>query len=204
MEVYIYVTIHRWIDATMSFFFFCCSTSGCPIRQLHFPWIWLFVFIGLYIINIWKIESSLTKIETQVCSTTRFLIGYRYYYYWRSSEVKCFHTIRNPIHEFLSNFYWHPLYLSRTVSDLFDFKLFRVWPWHLTFKNHLRSHFIIPFERLYETSFLTSIDTLSLFCTGFKMFDFKLFRVWPWPMTFKGHHDVISFHSSEIPATTVG
>ena len=77
--------------------------------------------------------------------------------------------------------------LSRTVFEILDFKHFRVWPWHLTFKGHLRSNFFSPFESPYVTSYLTSIDTFFLSRTVFEIFDFKHFRVWPWPLTPKGH-----------------
>ena len=74
--------------------------------------------------------------------------------------------------------------LSRTVFEIFDFKIFRVWPWPLTFRGHLRSNIFSPFESPYMTSYLTSIDTFSLSRTVFEIFDFKVFRVWPWPLTF--------------------
>ena len=45
----------------------------------------------------------------------------------------------------------------------------------------------IPFERPYMTSYLTSMDTISLSRTVFEIFDFEVFRVWPWPLTPKGH-----------------
>ena len=77
--------------------------------------------------------------------------------------------------------------LSRTVFEIFDFKVFRVWPWPLTPKGHLGSKFFIPFERPYMTSYLTSMDTISLSHTVLEIFDFKVFRVWPWPLTPKGH-----------------
>ena len=73
--------------------------------------------------------------------------------------------------------------LSRTVFEIFDFKIFRVWPWPLTPKGHLRSKNFIPFESPYMTSYLTSMDTISLSLTVFEIFDFKIFRVWPWPLT---------------------
>ena len=38
----------------------------------------------------------------------------------------------------------------------------------------------------YMTSYLNSIDTSSLSLV-FEIFDFKLFRVWPWPRTFRDH-----------------
>ena len=77
--------------------------------------------------------------------------------------------------------------LSCTVFEIFDFKVFRVWPWPLTFRSHLGSKIFSPFESPYMTSYLTSIDTLSLYRTVFEIFDFKVFRVWPWPLTFRGH-----------------
>ena len=77
--------------------------------------------------------------------------------------------------------------LSRTVFEIFDFKVFRVWPWPLNFRGHLGSNIFPPFESPYMTSYLTSIDTFSLYRTFFEIFDFKVFRVWPWPLTFRGH-----------------
>ena len=75
--------------------------------------------------------------------------------------------------------------LSRTVFEIFDFKVFRVWPWLSTPKGHLGSKKFIPFESPYKTSYLTSMDTISLSRTVFEIFDFKVFRVWPWPLTLK-------------------
>ena len=77
--------------------------------------------------------------------------------------------------------------LSRTVFEIFDFKVFRVWPWPLTSKGHLGSKNCILFESSYMTSYLTSIDTISLSHTVFEIFDFKVFRGWPWFLTSKGH-----------------
>ena len=74
--------------------------------------------------------------------------------------------------------------LSRTVFDIFDFKVFRVWP--LTFRGHQRSKIFSPFESPYMTSYLTSIDTCSLYRTVFEILDFKVLSVWPWPLTFEG------------------
>ena len=83
--------------------------------------------------------------------------------------------------------YMDSISLSRTVFEIFDFKVFRVWPWPLTLKGHLGSEKFIPFERSYMTSYLTSMDTISLSHTDLEIFDFKVFRVWPWPLTPKGH-----------------
>ena len=66
------------------------------------------------------------------------------------------------------------------------------------------------------TSYLTSMDTISLSLTGFEIFDFKVFRVWPWPSSavkkfytirkfiydllfdFHGQHLSISYRSRDI------
>ena len=77
--------------------------------------------------------------------------------------------------------------LSRTVFEIFDVKVFRVWPWPLTPKSHLGSKNFIPFESPYMTCYLTPMDKISLSRTVFEIFDFKVFRVWPWPLTPKGH-----------------
>ena len=83
--------------------------------------------------------------------------------------------------------YMDTIALSRTVFEIFDFKVFRVWPWPLTPKSHLGSKSFIPFERPYMTSYLTSMDTISLSQTLLEIFDFEVFRVWPWPLTLKGN-----------------
>ena len=92
--------------------------------------------------------------------------------------------------------------LFPTVVEIFDIKHFRVWPWSLTSKGHPRSKFCIPFESPYMTSYITLIDTFSLSCTVFEIFDFKLFRVWPWPLTSKGHPRSKCFIPSESPYMT--
>ena len=92
--------------------------------------------------------------------------------------------------------------LSRTVFEIFDFKVFRVWPWPLTFRGHLGSKIFSPFESSCMTSYLTSIDTFSLSRTVFEIFDFKVFRVWPWPLTFWGHLGSKIFSSLESPCLT--
>jgi hypothetical protein len=77
--------------------------------------------------------------------------------------------------------------LSRTVFEIFDFEVFRVWPWPLTPEGHLGSKNFVLFESPYMTSYLTPMDNISLSRTVFEIFDFKVFRVWPWPLTPKGH-----------------
>ena len=92
--------------------------------------------------------------------------------------------------------------LSRTVYEIFDFKVFRVWLWPLIFRGHLRSNIFSPFESPYITSYLTPIDTFSLSRTVFEIFDFKVFRVWPWPLTFRGHLRSNIFSPFESPYMT--
>ena len=76
---------------------------------------------------------------------------------------------------------------SRTVFEIFDFKVFWVWPWPSTPKGHLGSKNFKSFESSYLSSYLTSMDTISLSCTVLEIFDFEIFRVWPWPLTLKSH-----------------
>ena len=92
--------------------------------------------------------------------------------------------------------------LSRTVFEIFDFKVFRVWPWPLTPRRHLGSKQFIPFESPYMTSYLTSMDNISLSRTVFEIFDVKVFRVWPWPLTPKGHLGSKQFIPFESPYMT--
>ena len=92
--------------------------------------------------------------------------------------------------------------LSRTVFEIFDFKVFRVWPWPLTPRGHLGSKQFIPFESPYMTSYLTSMDNISLSRTVFEIFDFKVFRVWPWPLTPRGYLGSKQFIPFESPYMT--
>ena len=92
--------------------------------------------------------------------------------------------------------------LSRTVFEIFNIKVFRVWPWPLTFRGHLGSKIFPLFESPYMTSYLTSIDIFSLSRTVFEIFDFEVFRVWPWPLTFRGHLGSKIFPLFESPYMT--
>ena len=92
--------------------------------------------------------------------------------------------------------------LSRTVLEIFDFEVFRVWPWPLTPEGHLGSKKCILFESPYMTSYLTSMNTISPSRTVFEIFDFKVFGVWPWPLTPKGHLGSKKFISFESPYMT--
>ena len=83
--------------------------------------------------------------------------------------------------------------LSLTVSEIFNFKNVRVWPWPLTPEGHLRSRIVIPLERPYMTSYLTFMDTISLSLNGvhrsqigIHIWASKRYKIF-WPqMTFRG------------------
>ena len=119
----------------------------------------------------------------------------------RVTEVEHIFTIWKPIYDFLFNSHWHFLSISYRF-EIFDFKVFRVWPWPLTFRGHLRSKIFSPFESPYMPSYLTSICTFSLSRTVFEIFDFKVFRVWPWPLSFRGHLRSNIFSPFESPYMT--
>ena len=89
--------------------------------------------------------------------------------------------------------------LSRTVLEIFDFEISRVWPWPSNPWGHLGSKNIMPFGSPYMTSYLTSMDTISLSRTVLEIFDFKVFRVWPWPLTPWGHLESNFFILFESP-----
>ena len=75
-----------------------------------------------------------------------------------------------PIHDFLSNFYWHFLSSSNRFWDIW---LQSFQGLTLTCRGHLRSKIFSPFESPYMTSCLTSIDTFSLSRIVFEIFDFN-------------------------------
>ena len=89
--------------------------------------------------------------------------------------------------------------LSRNVFEIFDFKVFRVWPWPLTFGVTLGQKYFHHSKAHIWLSYPTSIDTFSLSRTVFEIFDFKVFRVWPWPLTFRGHLRSKIFSPFESP-----
>ena len=92
--------------------------------------------------------------------------------------------------------------LSRNVFEIFDFEIFRVWPWPLTPRGHLGSKNLIHFESPYMASYSTSMDTISLSRTVLEIFDFKVFRVWLWPLTPKNHLGSKIFIPFESPYMT--
>ena len=138
--------------------------------------------------------SYLTSIGTISLSRTVFeIFDFKVFRVWPwplnfggHLRSKIFSLFESPIYDFLFNSHWHFLSISYRF-EIFDFKVFRVWPWPLTFRGHLRSNIFSPFESPYMTSYLTPIDTFSLYRTVLEIFDIKVFRVWSWPLTFRGH-----------------
>ena len=76
---------------------------------------------------------------------------------------------------------------SRTIFEIFEFKISSNWPWPLTARKKLWSEMCSRIESLYTTFHLISVVTFSPSRTVFEIFDFKISRVWPWPSTFRGH-----------------
>ena len=97
---------------------------------------------------------------------------------WMYTGIKVFlNLFWKPIHDSISNFYWHFLSIS---NRFWDIRLQSFQGLTLTFRGHLRSKIFPPFESPYMNSYLTSIDTFSLSCPVFEIFDFK---VWYWMYT---------------------
>ena len=92
--------------------------------------------------------------------------------------------------------------LSRTVFEIFHYKIFGVWPWPLNFRGHLRSKIFPPFESTHTTFYSTSIDNLSSSRAVFEFFEFKILGVRPWPLTIKDHLGWNEFSSFESPYLT--
>ena len=90
-------------------------------------------------------------------------------------------TIRKAIYDFLFDFYGHQLSISY-LFEIFNFKVFWVWPWPLTPKGHLGSKKFLLFERPCMTSYLTSMDTISLSRTVSEIFEFQGFDLDLWPL----------------------
>ena len=153
--------------------------------------------------------SHLTPIDTFSLSHTIFeIFDFKVFRFWpwpltlrghRRSEI--FSSFESPYTtSYLTSI--DTLSLSRIVFVIFDFKVFRVWLRPLIFRVHQRSKIFSPFESPYMISYLTSIDTFPLSCTVFEIFDFKVFRVWPSPLTFRGHQRSEIFSTFESPYMT--
>ena len=175
-------------------------------------WPWPLTFRGHLVSKIFPLFESpymtsyLTSMDTFSLSRTVFeIFDFKVFRVWPWPLTFGSHP-RSKIFSLIESPYMIPYLtsidtfsLSRTVFEIFDFKVFRVWPWPLTFRSHLVSKIFPLFESPYMTSCLTSIDTLSLSRTVFEIFDFKVLRVWPLPLTFGGHSRSKIFSLIESP-----
>ena len=100
--------------------------------------------------------------------------------------------------DFLLTFSLYLVPISRNSTLKFLRVDFDLWP----LEGHLGSKIFSSFENPYMASYLTSIDTFSLSRTIFEIFDFKIFRVWFWPLTFRDHLWSKIFSPFESPCKT--
>ena len=141
-------------------------------------------------------NSYLTSIDTFSLSCPVFEIFdfkvWVWMWIWMYTGIKVFlNFFRKPIHDFLSNFYWHFLSISNRFRDIW---LQSFQGLTLAFRGHLRSKIFPPFESPYMNSCLTSIDTFSLSCPVFEIFDFKVW-VWMWMWMYTGIKVFLNFFS---------
>ena len=155
------------------------------------------------------LTSYLTSIDTFFLSRTFFeIFDFKVFWVWPRPLTFRGHLgskIFSPFGSLYLTSYLTSIktfFLSRTVLEIFDFKVFCVWPWPSTFEGHLGSKIFSSFDSPYMTSYLTSIDTFFLSRTVFEIFDFKVFWVWPWPLTFEGHLGSKIFSLFESPYMT--
>ena len=115
-----------------------------------------------------------------------------YYSWWTILFFSIFAVFRpnndsNTISIQMNKFYPGKIYIGNWRFELFDFELFRVWPWRLIFRGLLRSEIFLSIESLYITSYLTSIDYFFLSIPFFRYLTSKFF-LWPlvgtWGLTF--------------------
>ena len=170
--------------------------------------------------------NGVGSLEPKGCCTYIFLPAIGAYYLTINSPYGADSSLNK-----LLRYYYHSYLtsngqyfsISYRFREIFDSKVFRVRPWPLTPKSHLGSKNVIPFESRYTTSYLTSMDNISLSHTAFEIaystskflgFDLDL-----WPLKviwgqkfvyrtigkpihdclfdFYGHHLSISYRSSD-------
>ena len=145
-------------------------------------------------------NSYLTSIDTFSLSCPVFEIFdfkvWVWMWMWMYTGIKVFLTFFwKPMHDFLANFYWHFLSISNRFWDIW---LQSFQGLTLTFRGHLRSKIFPPFESPYMNSYLTSIDTFSLSCPVFEIFDFKVW-VWMWMWMYTGIKVFLTFFCHSPP-----
>ena len=96
--------------------------------------------------------------------------------------------------------------LSRTVFEIFDIKICRVWPWPLTSESHLESKHFILFECPCMTSYLTFMDTISLSHTVREIMPIKILMVKQiggfWPFKGQGRASIFSIKNCTFSQET--
>ena len=114
----------------------------------------------------WNGKSAVQRRKLQQHSQYHFLV------IPRTSEVIwgqiCFISFESPYMTSYASI--DTFSLSRTVFEIFDFTLFRVWLWPSTFIGDPRSNIFILFESPYLTSYLSSMDSFSISRTVFEFF----------------------------------
>ena len=110
-----------------------------------------------------NIYYIILEIERLNCLTSNVL---SFYFELWPSEIVLLCRLK-AVRDFISIFYWHSS--SCPTVDRFEdiwLQFFKVWPWSLTFRGHLRSKIFLPFESPYITP-IKLLLTLSLFLVTF-------------------------------------
>ena len=85
-----------------------------------------------------------------------------------------------PICDLIMVFYWYKLSISHFLRDILNLRFQLVG---LTFSSHQRSNISTFLESRYASSSWSSIDTNSLSCTVYEIFDFHDFASRPSPLS---------------------
>ena len=148
---------------------------GTRCRRVRFVFFYRTSYVGLTS-RPWTYKNNLLTHSLYLIPFLRYLTSKFLEFdldFWRSPEVKNIFTVRKPIHDFLSDFYWHFLSISYRFWDIW---LQSFQDLTLIFGGHLRSKIFSSFKSPYMNTYLTSID-ISLSRIVFEIFDFK---VWFW------------------------
>ena len=99
---------------------------------------------------------------------------------------KYFHYLKAHTWLPISNFYWH--FLFHTVFEIFDLKIFRVWPWPLAFRGHLHPEVknIFTISKAHPETIETS-----LYLVPFSWFSTSKSKFW-------GSHKIIGFQGQDF------
>ena len=134
---------------------------------------WLLTFRGHLRSKIFLLFESRYKTSYLISIDTFYLVPFLTYSTSKFLRI-----------DVLSNFDWH--FLSRTVFEIFNLKVFRVLRWPLPFRSQLKSEIFSIFESPCMTSYLTSVDIFYL--VPFSRHSFSKFSgfdldLWPLKIT---------------------